>query len=179
MDAKSAKLSRKGGAPIFSPSRLLAALCRSAPQFKVGNPPCMHAAACGVCAGSSSLQSVSGDECRRRVLWMSCQSVWVMSVGLHQHGRMQRIEGSYDWRMTWVASARAGAAAAGQPRAVALPHGGATGRGASRAGAAEEGAGAGPCLGTSSSWPLCCAVRNTAHWSYVECKEMHSSNAWS
>ena len=34
-DAKSAKLSRKGGAPIFSPSRLLAALCRVAPQFKV------------------------------------------------------------------------------------------------------------------------------------------------
>ena len=34
-DAKSAKLSRKGGAPIFSPSRLLAAVCRIAPQFKV------------------------------------------------------------------------------------------------------------------------------------------------
>ena len=39
-DAKSAKLSRKGGAPIFSPSRLLAAVCRVAPQFKVSLLAC-------------------------------------------------------------------------------------------------------------------------------------------
>ena len=41
-DAKSAKLSRKGGAPVFSPSRLLAAVCKIAPIFKVILVYCRH-----------------------------------------------------------------------------------------------------------------------------------------
>ena len=47
-DAKSAKLSRKGGAPVFSPSRLLAAVCKIAPIFKVGS-----AGNCRHCGGAN------------------------------------------------------------------------------------------------------------------------------
>ena len=37
--AKVGKLSERAGNPVFSPSRLLAAICKVAPQFKV---PCNH-----------------------------------------------------------------------------------------------------------------------------------------
>ncbi len=65
--AKVGKLSERAGNPVFSPSRLLAAICKVAPQFKV-YCNLRHEADIGKCRGRHS-QGTSGlveFECRHR-----------------------------------------------------------------------------------------------------------------